>query len=59
MEEVSAGEEAYALCYEIADLEAVVAGDADRAKLIDYAADVMDIMTKLRADWGVVYPEER
>lgn len=59
VEEVSAGEEAYALCYEIADLEAVVAGDADRAKLIDYAADVMDIMTKLRADWGVVYPEER
>lgn len=56
---VSAGEEAYALAYEMADLEAAVAGDASKTKLIDYAADVMDIMTRLRADWGVVYPEER
>ena len=23
-----------------------------------YASDVMELMTKLRADWGVVYPEE-
>ena len=57
-EQVEAGIEAYALCYEMADLEAAVAGDSSRQQLIDYAADVMDIMTKLRADWGVVYPEE-
>lgn len=57
-EEVSAGTEAYALCYEMADLEKAVAGDAEKAKLIDTAADVMEIMTKLRAGWGVVYPEE-
>lgn len=57
-EEVSAGEEAYALCYEIADLEKAVAGDAEKLQLIDYAADVMETMTRLRADWGVVYPEE-
>ena len=58
-ETVQAGEEAYALCYEMADLEAAVAGDTSKAGLIDIAADVMDVMTRLRADWGVVYPEER
>lgn len=57
-EEVSAGVEAYALCYEMADLEKAAAGDAEKAVLLDIAADVMEIMTKLRADWGVVYPEE-
>ncbi|MDO4428965.1 MAG: Gfo/Idh/MocA family oxidoreductase [Atopobiaceae bacterium] len=58
-EAVRAGEEAYALCYEMADLEAAVAGDAERRALLGYAADVMELMTRLRADWGVVYPEER
>ncbi len=57
-EEVSAGEEAYALCYEMADLERAVAGDPAAASLIDYADDVMQIMTRVRADLGVVYPEE-
>ena len=57
-EQTEAGVEAYALCYEMADLEAAVAGDRSKQQLIEYAADVMDIMTKLRADWGVVYPEE-
>jgi hypothetical protein len=37
---------------------AQVAGDARAAGLIDYAADVMQIMTRLRREWGVVYPEE-
>ena len=59
VEEVRAGKEAYALAYEMADLEAAVAGDASRSELIDYAADVMDVMTRLRREWGVVYPEER
>ena len=58
-EEVRAGRSGYALCYEIADLERAVAGDARAAGLIDYAADVMQIMTRLRREWGVVYPEER
>lgn len=55
---VEEGEEAYALAYEMADLEAAVAGDESKLKLIDYAADVMDTMTRLRYDWGVYYPEE-
>ena len=58
-EEVRAGRSGYALCYEIADLERAVAGDACAAGLIDYAAEVMQIMTRLRREWGVVYPEER
>lgn len=58
-ETVTCGEEAYALCYEVADLEAAVAGDAEKRVLLGYAADVMELMTRLRADWGVVYPEER
>ncbi len=57
-EEVRAGEEGYALAYEIADLEAAVAGNEEKLKLIDYAADVMELMTRLRYDWGVYYPEE-
>ncbi|MCG4849458.1 gfo/Idh/MocA family oxidoreductase, partial [Streptococcus gordonii] len=57
-EEVHAGTEAYALCYEMADLEQAVAGDDSKRELLDYASDVMELMTKLRADWGVVYPEE-
>lgn len=55
---VEAGEEGYALAYEVADLERAVAGDAEAAGLIDIAADVMDVMTRLRYDWGVYYPEE-
>ena len=35
-----------------------MAGDADKLKLLDYAADVMEIMTRLRYEWGVYYPEE-
>ena len=57
-EEICAGTEAYALCYEVANLEAAAAGDLTAAAITDYAADVMELMTKLRADWGVVYPEE-
>lgn len=57
-EVVEAGEEGYALAYEVADLEAAVAGDERAAGLIDIAADVMDLMTRLRYDWGIYYPEE-
>lgn len=57
-EEVHAGVEGYALAYEVADLEAAVAGSAEKRALIDIAADVMGLMTRLRYDWGVYYPEE-
>ena len=58
-EEVHAGEEAYALCYEMADLEKAVAGDAVEDAMITYASDVMELMTNLRHQWGILYPGER
>ena len=36
---------------------AVAAGNAEHMKL-RYSGDVMAIMTALRNDWGLVYPEE-
>ena len=57
-ETVTSGVEGYALCYEMADLERAVAGDARAAGLIDTAADVMRLMTDVRRSWGVTYPEE-
>lgn len=58
-EEIHAGNMAYALCYEIADLERAVAGDEIEQNMIAYSADVMELMTKLRYQWGIRYPEER
>lgn len=58
VEQVEAGCEAYALAYEIADLERAVAGDTHARQQLNTSADVMDLMTQLRAEWGVVYPEE-
>ena len=56
-EEVIAGETANALCYEIEDMEHTVAGSEDFMHL-DYTVDVMALMTKVRRDWGMRYPEE-
>lgn len=56
-EEVVAGETADALCYEIEDMERTVAGSEDFMHL-DYTVDVMALMTKVRRDWGMRYPEE-
>ena len=58
VEEVRAGEEGYALCYEVADLERAVAGDEVERNMIAYSADVMELMTSLRREWGICYPEE-
>ena len=56
--EIVAGETANALFYELTDMEnAVATGDASHMQL-GYSKDVMDIMTTLRNDWGLVYPEE-
>ena len=34
------------------------AGDAGKRALLGYASDVMELMTALRRDRGVTYPEE-
>ena len=54
---IKAGETAKALQYEVLDMEAAVSGEDDHTYL-NYSRDVMDLMTQLRKDWGLVYPEE-
>lgn len=57
--EIESGETANALYYEMMDMEqAVRRGDASNMQL-QYSKDVMDIMTKLRKDWGMKYPGEQ
>lgn len=46
-----------ALWYEMEDMEAAVAS-GENTMLINYTEDVMDIMTGIRREWGLVYPEE-
>lgn len=54
---IKAGETAKALQYEVLDMEAAVAGENDYTYL-NYSRDVMELMTQLRKDWGLPYPEE-
>lgn len=56
-EVIEAGETAKALSYEVADMEKAVAG-IENTMHLGYTQDVMDIMTQLRKEWGLVYPEE-
>ena len=56
--EISAGCTADALRYEMEDMEhAVLTGDVSGLKL-GLSRDVMAIMTKLRREWKMFYPEE-
>ena len=56
-EQITDGDTAEALCYEVQDMEAAVSNERDDMHL-DYTIDVMDIMTKIRNDWDMKYPEE-
>ena len=56
--EITAGVIADALYYELTDMENAVLSLDGRDMKLTYSKDVMDIMTKLRADWGLRYPEE-
>ena len=57
-EEITAGKLEDALCYEIENMETAVKNGKNTMKL-DYTMDVMNIMTKLRSDWNMKYPEEQ
>ncbi len=46
-----------ALSYEVSDMEKTILTGED-AMYLSYSRDVMKIMTKLRQDWGMKYPEE-
>lgn len=55
---VEAGVTKRALEYEMRDMEeAVQSGDVSRMQM-PFTRDVMNIMTDLRKNWGLVYPEE-
>lgn len=57
-EEITAGKLEDALCYEIENMENAVLNGKNTMKL-DYTIDVMNIMTTLRHDWNMKYPEEK
>lgn len=56
-ETVCQGETKNALLYEVEDMEKAVDGDYSLMHL-DYTEDVMNIMTDIRKQWGMKYPEE-
>ena len=56
-EEITAGDTAEALCYEVEDMEAAVSGEENNMHL-DFTIDVMKIMTAIRNEWNMKYPEE-
>jgi hypothetical protein len=53
---LQAGSQAKALQYEILDMEDAVAHGCDMCQ--GYTKDVMDLMTAIRQQWGLTYPEE-
>ncbi len=57
-EEIVAGKLEDAMCYEIENMEKAIANDKNIMRL-DYTIDVMNVMTKLRNDWNMKYPEEQ
>lgn len=56
-EEITAGATADALVYEVEDMEQAIAGHPELMRL-DFTRDVMGMMTRIRKDWGLTYPEE-
>ena len=56
-EEITAGKLENALFYELENMESAVENGTNTMRL-EYTIDVMDIMTKLRNDWNMKYPEE-
>ena len=57
-EELQVGNTAQALSYVLADMERAVAEDEYARAQLGTSADVMELMTNLRADWNFKYPEE-
>lgn len=57
-DEIKTRSDLSALCYEIMDMEDAIAGNGNKMHL-DYTKDVMEIMTSLRSEWGMKYPEEQ
>ena len=58
VETVEEGSTADALYYEMTDMENAVQSGDHSAMQLEFSRDVMDIMTRLRNQWGLTYPEE-
>ncbi len=56
--EITAGNTADALYYELTDMEEAVRRGNKGLMKLDYSADVMDMMTFMRNEWGLKYSEE-
>lgn len=56
-EKIEAGKNAEALKYEMEDMEKAINGD-ESGIFLEYTKDVMDIMTEIRKEWCMFYPEE-
>ena len=56
-ETITEGDTKNALWYEVCDMESAVAGQKDDMYL-SYTIDVMKLMTQVRQDWHLTYPEE-
>ena len=57
-EEIIAGKLEDAMCYEIMNMENAIENGKNTMRL-DYTVDVMNIMTELRNQWNMKYPEEK
>ena len=57
--EISDGERANALFYEMTDMENAVKNHDDSEMKLEFTKDVMDIMTTLRKNWKMQYPNEK
>lgn len=55
---IEEGSTADALYYEMTDMEKAILTGEHSAMQLDFTRDVMDVMTKLRSQWGLTYPEE-
>jgi predicted dehydrogenase len=55
-QQITEGRTDQALCYEVADMEKAVSGHGSMH--LDYTTDVMAMMTRMRRDWHMTYPEE-
>ncbi len=55
---IKAGDISNALCYEIENMENAIINGKNTMRL-DYTVDVMNIMTTLRNQWNMKYPEEQ
>lgn len=56
--EVECGDTSNALYYEMQDMEVAVKTGDTACMHLEYSKDVMDIMTMLRKDWNMKYPNE-